>query len=353
MTLNLLVVALLLLADLGMLMSPASASFPAIMGIGFEFLVVANLIFALSWLFSHRKQWCIISLGSLLISASALLCTWSHSSAPEERGANEIKVLSYNTMGLQGSKPLKKNDVLQYIKESGADVVFLQEYCVRKDKYYPTFDGVKKYLNPEYNYTYFDFFLHNSSQQFGLAVYSKYPLINKQSIPFSESVNGACRCDMVVPNAAGGTDTFRLINTHLESNSFTRDELELTPSELNTEGVRQSALHIAGKLGKAYSKRVVQVGLVEQEILSSPYPVIVCGDFNDVPVSYTYHHLSRGLKDAFLETSWLGCGHTFSKRGLGIRIDYVLHSPSFQAADFLVDKVDYSDHYPIRATLFW
>lgn len=353
MTLNLLVVVLLLLADLSLLISPSKAPFLGMMGIGFEVLTILNLVFVVCWLFTTRKAWCVVSLAALLVSSCSLLSTWSHLSSSTDDQHNRIRVLSYNSMGLQGSTPIKKNDVLRYVKESGADLVFLQEYCVRKDRYYPTFEGVKKYLNPEYSYTYFDFFLHNSQQQFGLAIYSRYPLINKQSIPFEGSYNGACRCDMVVPNDAGGKDTFRLINVHLESNSFTRDELELDQSEFSTEGVAQSALHIAGKLGKAYSKRAVQVQLVEQEIQSSPYPVIVCGDFNDVPVSYTYHHLIHGLKDSFLESGWLKRGHTFVKRGMGIRIDYILHSPSLQSSEFLIDKVNYSDHFPVQTTLSW
>ena len=81
--------------------------------------------------------------------------------------------------------------------------------------------------------------------------------------------------------------------------------------------------------------------------------MIVCGDFNDVPASYTYRHLSEGLNDAFLSTSFLRTGHTFVMRCLGVRIDYILHSDKLNAIDFCVNRVPYSDHYPVSATLTW
>jgi len=351
MTLNLLAVVLLIAADASVFIAPVSTYFPAILGLGFEVLVVLNLLFALSWLFSHRKSWCVVSFAALLCSSSAILSTWSHGTGEAVNEPVQLRILSYNTMSLQNATPIEKNDVLRYIRESRADIVCLQEYAVYKDSRYPTFEGVKRYFLSEYPYTYFDFPTHNTRLQYGLAVYSRYPLINKQSIPFESSANAANHCDVVVPDGQGGKDTIRLFNNHLQSNSFQPAELELTPEELNSEGVKSSTRKIVGKLGRAYAKRAHQVQAVRQAIRESPYPVIVCGDFNDVPVSYTYRQLTHDLRDAFLETSWLSNGRTFVKHGLGIRIDYILHSPSFQACDFKVDRVNYSDHYPVSCTL--
>ncbi|MBQ3914867.1 MAG: endonuclease/exonuclease/phosphatase family protein [Paludibacteraceae bacterium] len=100
-------------------------------------------------------------------------------------------------------------------------------------------------------------------------------------------------------------------------------------------------------------QRAEQVQIIRGEIDRSPHPVIVCGDFNDVPASYTYRHLSEGLNDAFLSTSFLRTGHTFVMRCLGVRIDYILHSDKLNAIDFCVNRVPYSDHYPVSATLTW
>ena len=95
-----------------------------------------------------------------------------------------------------------------------------------------------------------------------------------------------------------------------------------------------------------YVQRAYQVDMLSEHIESSNYPVIVCGDFNDTPVSYTYRKLKSGLKDAFI-TAGTGLGTTY--RGLVpyMRIDYIMHSGEFRAKHFQIRKVEWSDHYPV------
>ena len=351
MTLNLLAVALLLSADLAGLISPAKLQLPALLAIGFEVLALVNAFFAVTWLFSSRKSWCMVSVLALLISLTPLRATFSHkfhSSSHAESTSSRLKILSYNTHLLQENTPLEKNELLRYIHNSGADVVCMQEYAVYKDAQYPTFQRVKDYLTEVYPYTYFDFAVHNQRLQYGLAVYSKYPLIHKTTIPIQATGNGANYCDLVVRG-----DTFRLFNNHLQSNSLQPSEIDSLLSRNAKEYTLNSHTKLTGKLTHAYVARTAQVEAVRAAIEVSPYPVIVCGDFNDVPASYTYRQLARGLRDAFLTTSRLRTGHTFVKRGLGVRIDYILHSDKLNAIDFSVNRVPYSDHYPVSATLAW
>ena len=385
MTVNLLAVMLLVLAGLSMVVPPNGGGFllypfsllPAVVGLGFEWLVYVNLFFALSWLFTHRKLWGLVSVLALLIVFPALRNTWALNSSPAHAlpqrqgarrsrssehvrkeypkgegvdnpaGGSSLTLLTYNTHLLQNSTPIEQNELLRYVKGSGADIVCMQEYAVYKDRRYPSFEGVKRYMKDEYPYTYYDFSVHNKRLQYGLAVYSKYPIINKNTIPFDASSNGANRCDIVV-----NSDTFRLITNHLQSNLFTPQEVDSLMMLPLHRSAPNSSL---SKLSTAYAKRTKQVAKVRAEIDASPYPVIVCGDFNDVPVSYTYRQLSRGLSDAFLtgSASRFALGHTYVRHHLGIRIDYILHSPSFRATDFRIDPLPYSDHYPIRTTLRW
>lgn len=348
MTLNLLAVALLLSADLAGLVPPSRLHMPAILGIGFEALAILNAAFAVTWLFSSHKSWCTVSVLALLLSFTPLRATFSHriqSSSPCDSASSRLTVLSYNTHLLQSNTPFEKNDLLRYIHDSGADVVCMQEYAVYKDAQYPTFQRVKDYLTEVYPYTYFDFSVHNRRLQYGLAVYSKFPLLNKTTIPIRATGNGANYCDLIVRG-----DTFRLFNNHLQSNSLSPAELD---SLLSPSAQRKQFTTLGSKLSSNLAQRATQVETIRQAIDASPYPVIVCGDFNDVPASYTYRHLARGLKDAFLTTSRLRTGHTFVKRGLGVRIDYILHSDKLNAIDFCVNRVPYSDHYPVSATLTW
>ena len=74
---------------------------------------------------------------------------------------------------------------------------------------------------------------------------------------------------------------------------------------------------------------------------------------NDVPVSYTYRTISKGLQDSFLKASICKRGWTFYKFFLGVRIDYIFVSDGLKVADAEVIKCEGSDHFPYKTTLRW
>jgi endonuclease/exonuclease/phosphatase family metal-dependent hydrolase len=92
------------------------------------------------------------------------------------------------------------------------------------------------------------------------------------------------------------------------------------------------------------------VDILSAHIRQSPYPTIVCGDFNDTPVSYTYHKMRGKLVDAFIE-SGSGIGNTYLGNFPSFRIDYIFHSKSFRSCCFRTDRINMSDHYPVMCTL--
>jgi endonuclease/exonuclease/phosphatase family metal-dependent hydrolase len=109
--------------------------------------------------------------------------------------------------------------------------------------------------------------------------------------------------------------------------------------------------NIYRKLANAYRIRAQQARLIALEIGKSPYPVIVCGDFNDTPTSFAYHRIAKNLEDSFIK-SGKGTGNTYNNTLLPpIRIDYILHSKIFQSSAFSVLNAPYSDHFPIMATV--
>lgn len=352
MMVNLAAAIALLLADLAVWVPPSVVPLCSVLAVGFEWLLVLNILLALTWLLTHRKRFALLGMVAVLLSMGGVLRTVSHGRPSPQAEGRELTVLTYNTHMCQLLRKAPKNDVLRYIRESDADVVCLQEYEVRRDSYYLTFQEAKRYLADRYPYTYFDFAIHNRRRQYGTAVYSKYPLEGKHTVPYESRGNISSCCDVVL-----GDDTIRLITNHLESNSFTRDELATEDmwSErdgLETERLKEKGRGVLRKMKSAYLKREQEARAVRCEIDQSPYPVLVVGDFNDVPTSYTYHTIrGRDLQDAFLTTSWGQLGHSFVHRGLGLRIDYVLTSSSLRAVSYRVDKVDYSDHYPVLVTL--
>jgi endonuclease/exonuclease/phosphatase family metal-dependent hydrolase len=178
---------------------------------------------------------------------------------------------------------------------------------------------------------------------FGLVTFSRYPIIHKEPISFPETINGAISSDILI-----GKDTIRIYNCHLQSIRLRKDYNDLLDSLIFNYNERQldELKDISFRMRQAYILRGKQVDLMNAHIKKSAHLVIICGDFNDTPVSYTYYNLSKGLKDAFIE-SGSGIGTTFRGNLPYMRIDYVLYSPWFTSQYFEIKRVNLSDHYPV------
>ncbi len=295
----------------------------------------------------NKRSGCLKILPSIIVLGGLIwvcLLFVSHG-RPAVESKRMLTILTYNTHQMGMYEKAHQNRVVKYLQRQDADIICLQEVDVYKNEKYLTLPELRKALN-KYPYTYFDFKIYNKRHQYGLAIFSKYPLFNKNTIRYSSRGNISDYCDVAV-----GKDTLRLFNNHLESN-----RLELTdfPDSIDSEAFKESAHRISDKLGSARKIRHEQAEAIRTEINHSPYPVIVVGDFNAIPLSYTYLKL-RGtdLRDCFLETSVGKLGTTLTKRKLGIRIDYILCSKKLQPASMRIDHVNYSDHYPVTATIGW
>lgn len=247
----------------------------------------------------------------------------------------DITVLSWNTARMGKFEKPEKNEVLRYLMKQDADVICLQEVDVYKDARYLTLAEVKECLGKKYPYSYLDFIVYDKRHQYGIVTWSKYPLINKQSIHYETVGNMSNRCDIVV-----GKDTIRLFNNHLESYYFNPDDFD-------------DIDRIEAKWRRAMPLRNQQARVVRAEIEASPYPVIVLGDFNSVALSYTYWHISRGLHDAWNTIHPWSWGATYDYRGIGLRIDYILSSDPLIPTDCFIAPFHSSDHRPVTATLAW
>ena len=272
------------------------------------------------------------------------LLLFSHGS-PKDDCAHHLSVLTYNTHQMGMYEKAYQNRVIRYLQRQDADIICLQEVDVYKNDKYLTLPELRKALE-KYPYTYFDFKIYNKRHQYGLAVFSKYPLSNKNTIRYSSRGNISDYCDVAV-----GTDTIRLFNNHLESN---RLEVKDLPDSIEGNALVESAQRISDKLESARKIRQQQARAIREEIQQSPYPVIVAGDFNTTPLSYTYLKIRGGqLRDCFLSTSWFKYGSTFSRRNIGLRIDYLLCSKELQPVSTRIDHLNCSDHYPVTAIIGW
>lgn len=284
--------------------------------------LLAIVVLWLAWsLLSHRMPW------------------QEYSQMP-----HELKVLTYNTQGMAVDKYLDtKLEMLEYINELDADVVCLQEVLVYKKGDRLTLPMMREAMK-NYPYTYFDFKLYNSRRQFGNVVFSRYPLVNKQTIPFESKANISSQCDMIVDG-----DTIRLVVNHLESFYLNDDDLDL--SDLDVSNIQENSL--VRKLVRANRLRHDQVSVLREAIRQSPHPVIAVGDFNSLPISWVYWRMNLSMRDCFAESSVGKYGSTYQRRGMSARIDYIFTSRKLKPISCEVGDAEYSDHYPVMATIGW
>lgn len=284
--------------------------------------LLAIVVLWLAWsLLSHRMPW------------------QEYSQMP-----HELKVLTYNTQGMAVDKYLDtKLEMLEYINELDADVICLQEVLVYKKGDRLTLPMMREAMK-NYPYTYFDFKLYNSRRQFGNVVFSRYPLVNKQTIPFESKANISSQCDMVVDG-----DTIRLVVNHLESFYLNDEDLDL--SDLDVSNIQENSL--VRKLVRANRLRHDQVSVLREAIRQSPHPVIAVGDFNSLPISWVYWRMNLSMRDCFAESSVGKYGSTYQRRGMSARIDYIFTSRKLKPISCEVGDAEYSDHYPVMATIGW
>ena len=286
----------------------------------------------------------IIKIGLLLLVLWGASSFISHQwTKPKNTFSHNLKILTYNTQALCLGDEQNAKKMLAYINQQDADIVCLQEAKVYKNEQRFTLAELRNAMK-DYPYTYYDFKVYNSVRQFGNVVFSRYPLINKKTVSYESQHNISSRCDVVIKD-----DTIRLIVNHLESFKLMRDDLIL--DTLTVNNIKKSSL--SQKLKTASQLRREQAKAVKNAINESPHPVIAVGDFNSIPLSYVYWKIKWNMRDCFLEGSLGRWGNTYKKGPLGIRIDYILCSKELTPIKSEVDRVDYSDHFPVCATIGW
>lgn len=320
--------------------------FPIFWGINFIFVIV-NAI---------RLNW--VRLG---ISAFAAIITLGHlSNSFQFNGSNKdaihnsqnISIMSFNVRMFDYYKWTGRqwvvDEMLNFIQEKDPDIICFQEFFTfnKRPKYSESYIFEK--LN-QYPYHHIEYNIKGKQgRNFGMATFSKFPIIGGRPIPFEKTSNAAIQTDVQIDNKV-----IRILNNHLESVRLKSkhynflDSINLKSEEERKAGIKE----ISTKLSTALQQRSTQAEMIAQQIKNSPYPVFVCGDFNDTPVSYVYHTMRGHLKDAFCDAG-SGFGGTYNGKLPSFRIDFIFFDDAFEATSFQTyNKVNYSDHFPIEATI--
>jgi endonuclease/exonuclease/phosphatase family metal-dependent hydrolase len=185
-------------------------------------------------------------------------------------------------------------------------------------------------------------------QHWGTIIFSRYPIIRSEKVKLSPGPLGE---SLIYADVVRKKDTFRIINMHLESYRFNaKDYRSIEKIKKQEDTGLVATKGIMQKMKEAFQRRGRQADIVAAFIHESPYPVVVCGDFNDTPASYTYFTIKGSLQDAFLKKG-TGIGRTFTGLAPTLRIDYILPGRFFTVNSFRKINSDLSDHYPVIANL--
>jgi endonuclease/exonuclease/phosphatase family metal-dependent hydrolase len=339
--LNFAVVAALLISYISVLIPPDKYWMPSLFGMAYPFLVVANILFILFWLL-FKSRFALLSLVSILIGWG-FLSRYVQISGKETE-TEGIKVLSYNVRHFQGDGTIKPkenaNKILTFLNEQNADIICLQESRLRKNNIFNLPDAVKS-LNSIEHYQY-----ARSSSTFGSVTLTRYPIVNMGEIRFEHTTNMSIYTDIKIDS-----DTVRVFNLHLQSYSIDPNKYSIIDS-LGTDQKEdlKEVREMGSKLKKAFQLRAEQVREIRKYINESPYPIIICGDFNDTPVSYAYQKLRGDFNDAFV-CSGKGIGRTYIGKLPSFRIDNIFHSDTFESFNFQTGDFRLSDHLPVSCTL--
>lgn len=351
---NALAIIALLFSYLSTHISPARCWPLTFFGLLYPYLALINIFFTGYWIL--RKRW--LFLGS----AFMILVGWNHVGrtiqifSPNDMPAsvNHFKLLTYNVKNLSNDNvqlidPGIKNKIIGFLDRENPDILCLQEFAV----IHPDPEAYIDTLAVQLNMPYHDHAHYNKRTRRGIDViiiFSKFPILNCGSMRGNETRTYAAFADLQI-----GKDTVRVINVHLESFRFRQEdyhfinELDLQFEE--NENFKEGSARILKKVRTAFSRRSSQVDELVGFMNGSPYPVILCGDFNDTPNSYTYQKLSSNLKDSFIE-SGSGLGNTYIGNLPSYRIDYILYDEYFASRQSHRMLVKLSDHYPVSCILY-
>lgn len=337
---NLIVVCLLLMAAYSPTLDPESHPLRACMGLTFPIFLLINLTFLLFWLI-FRYRFALLPVAGFLLCAPQIRTYAPINFRTSEVPPEAIKILSYNVMAFVDLKKTEgSNPVLTYLQQSGADIICMQEYVASSNRKYATKENIDKALKA-YPYKHIRHIGGN-----GIACYSKYPILSATPVNYESQNNGS-----VVYEIAVGSDTLALINNHLESNKLTALDKEVYEEMITApeaERVKHGMMYLVRKLGAAQQIRAVQARAIAEVVEKVRHPyVIVCGDFNDSPISYAHKTISKTLDDAFT-TSGCGLGISYNQNKFYFRIDHILVSKTLKTYNCTVDhSIKSSDHYPI------
>lgn len=353
---NIIAVICLLMAYAATHIHPEKAPFLPFFGISFGVLLVVNLGFIAFWL-AVKKRLALISGLTVLLGINHVFdyfrpFPFRLSAAPE--GKN-ILVLSHNVR-LFGWYNWRTNiedrdRMFARLERIDADVMCFQEFFHNSGPdIFETRETIKRTTGADYLYDEYTSVI-DEQQHYGIAILSKFPIVNTGRIDFAGERSNVC----IYADVDADGDTLRVYNAHVASIRFSDNNYRFIEEVMNRpregEAELREGLNIISRLSLAYKNRARQTAEILEHMSTSPYPIIFCGDMNDTPVSYSYGLLSRSLTDSFRKSGF-GIGNTYVGKFPSFRIDYIFHDNDLDSAEYTTHPEETSDHHAVSARIF-
>ncbi|MFI3259272.1 MAG: endonuclease/exonuclease/phosphatase family protein [Rikenellaceae bacterium] len=332
--------AMLALTAVSAYIEPTQGTLLPVLALIAPALYVANFILMLYWVIRWRWRMASVPLVVLLLT---LVFVPLYIKTPLTKDYNTKsyrsmpKMMSYNVRAFLDTRGrCTAQQVASFIETERSDIIAIQEYN-------ESFDPISKEYAPSLA-------KYNRVRHNGLVVLSRYPIVGSEALFEGDEMlsTSSLRVDLLISG-----DTVRLFNNHLLSTTIKADDNNyLTSSKMVRDSARHSVIRdIFARYRNSCIERARQANAIAEEVERSPYPTIVCGDFNDPPASYTYTRMSRGLRDAFRR---YGSDYSYTYQGFfnTLRIDYILTSKRISPESYRVAKeITVSDHLPVIAHL--
>lgn len=334
----------------------------AFIGFAFPVVLIVNFFFLLLWILK-RDAFGLISLVSIALTYTFVQSSFA-TNFREENKEEGVKLMTWNVKNFDlydwNKHKQTRKEMFQFIENENPHILCMQEFFsdnkhLNNEKYLtdtlgyayhyfqPTTSLDKKYKSKAWEKKIKNDTIH---RKWGVAIFSKYKIISTGRIDFENSKNNDC----IYADIEIDGKPLRVYAVHFQSIYLGRSDYAVLDSLEETQKTQWTSLkNILRKMKWAYTKRAQQANAVAESINQFSGPKILCGDFNDVPVSYTYATAKGNLKDAFV-IKGKGFGTTYANRFSIFRIDYALFDAQIKINSYKTVRRNLSDHYPVITT---
>jgi endonuclease/exonuclease/phosphatase family metal-dependent hydrolase len=313
---------------------PAENAFAAYVAFGKMIIVGIDAILLIYWLL-RRRIWFVLPLAALGVSYEFITSMVNPLPHEPELTGQPLRVMTYNVHYFGGEiTGFSAKEFKDVMDQKKIDVACFQEYVGNGDF---TYEDLRNTYSPLFPY-YFQ-----PKEDKSRIIFSRYPILNSQSIKFAKSNNGAIWADIDVNG-----HPVRIINVHMQTTTISRMQRDISKARGARDEDREQEIYMnfTDNLMHNQIERARQARVIAHLVDTTTCPVILCGDFNDTPGTYTYEKLKGHLVDGFRRAG-KGYASTYKEFYNLLRIDYIFHSPTMQSVDYATVPFEMSDHNPV------